>query len=374
MNKKIFAVLFLLIMIVFGSLILGINQTTTTIDNTHKIIYPAYSYKTANGTNVIVLFGNNSNYLPNYSPDLSPSTSGYQQSKYPAFYINLNSTENSLNSVVAPLGAGQGGFYAYLNVVGYYLGSSFTYNFTFVILLNAITEIYAEQAGFVYNWSAQLTFTSLYSYTGAGGNIYTYNGSLTYNPSSLGYSSYSYFSTTAFNYGNGYYDPLYNVILTSSPFSNIGNKPIYTITFNYPNGDFNLFLNGITVYNAVNTYSLGLTNGSYLITFQISNNNYDTNYSLAFVVNGKSETVNLFGNSTFTQHGYLALYVYLILGGILLLAIMRISNGIFMVYTMSMWIFIFIGYKLQIPYFNTALILNILTLIVGIFTYKMVIE
>ena len=161
MNKKIFAVLFLLIMIVFGSLILGINQTTTTIDNTHKIIYPAYSYKTANGTNVIVLFGNNSNYLPNYSPDLSPSTSGYQQSKYPAMYVNLNSTENSLNSVVAPLGAGTGGFYAYLNVIGYYLGSSFTYNFTFVLSLNAITEIYAEQSGDVYNWTAQLTFTSL---------------------------------------------------------------------------------------------------------------------------------------------------------------------------------------------------------------------
>lgn len=192
--------------------------------------------------------------------------------------------------------------------------------------------------------------------------IYPFNNLVVINPFTYTYNSATYKTGSDFNAPNYvFYANMFNY--------NVANK-YYTITFtDYTS--FNLLIEGNNYTSTNNQVIVSLPNGSYSYSFYI-NGNYSTLLSDSFSVYGTPRTINLaYGHSTLLN---LQALVYIALSMILLVSIIRMSGNLFSVYGISSLFFMYIGYELHIQYFGTTLIMTVITLIAGLFVYKVILE
>ncbi len=148
----------------------------------------------------------------------------------------------------------------------------------------------------------------------------------------------------------------------------IGAKAYY-VTF-IDNQSFTLKFENQTYSSENDKLTLLMFDGSYNYSFSTNGVNYT---KANIVISGFNLTVNLI-YVTGLFSGIYAFYVYI---GVMLLGMGMIltgTKGFFTSYVLSGLIFMFIGYKLDIEYFNLTLIVSIITIIAGIIAYKFVLE
>lgn len=143
----------------------------------------------------------------------------------------------------------------------------------------------------------------------------------------------------------------------------------YSVDFYSPNGTrFNLTINNQEYYN-VNNMSVVLKNGSYEYSISMGK----TNYTNTIYVFGANQTINVLVYS-FISYQALELFTFIAIVIGLMIVIMRYTDGSMIYLGTSGMLFIFMGYHLGIPYFNTNLILLVVMVIIGLFSYKLVME
>lgn len=143
----------------------------------------------------------------------------------------------------------------------------------------------------------------------------------------------------------------------------------YNVNFYTPNHKvFNLTINN-KVYKDVSNLIVPLKNGSYSYTVQSGNSIYNN----TIYINGNNLTINvLVFTYLSSQTIQLIAFLSIVIG--LMIVIMRYTDGSLIYLGASGILFTFIGYSLGVPYFNTSLLLLFVFVIVGLFSYKMVME
>jgi hypothetical protein len=174
---------------------------------------------------------------------------------------------------------------------------------------------------------------------------------------------YTYNSAT-YKTGSNFDVP--NYVYYANMYSYNTNNIYYTVHF-IGNTNFALKYNNQNFSSISDSLTLLLQNGSY--TFVV----YQGNSTFSF-------TQTILGNSTVNVDYYknatvkLQSAVYIGLTLIMIIAIMRMSGNLFIIYGISSLFFILIGFELNLQYFGISLIMTIITLIAGLFVYKVILE
>jgi hypothetical protein len=168
-------------------------------------------------------------------------------------------------------------------------------------------------------------------------------------------------------------------------YNNVNVTPVYYI-FNFLGHNYTSTQEGTNLVNTTYIFYLNLTvpNGTYyyiatpVIEYQSFSNGLPiyqyipmTNYSITgyFIISGSNFNLNVTNPLPLINYKQIYFYAYLVISGLLIMAVLKLSNGLIMAYSMSASLFMLIGYKLNLPFFNTSLIMTVITLISGMFVY-----
>ena len=368
MRKDASGVILLVLLIGISSLLIMSSNNSNTVNGNNII---------NNGTNHIFILTKHvlENGIKNYSNNQSTSN-----------IINLNSISNviSTNSYTNYTSPSFSIFvgvdshirnYMYNNNYEFLLAVTFTINFgtlfgsaTGILYFGVPNEpeYYTFIMGSNLPFIANLTMLNIYC---------TFYGSSNTIASEIIPTNNTYFPENNFtyNYINAINPQNNSTYLMVNYFWNLrdnsvyANNYLYKVTFFY-NRKFNFTLQNFVDYN-VTSVIIYLSNGSYSYTFSVNN----TTTSAVLNVNGNSVSVNL-ANAYLYGNTNVYLYIYLTLSFILLIAILKMSKGFLATYSMVSVSIIYMGYNLQLPYFNITIVVSILTLLIGIFVYMVVLN
>ncbi len=361
--KKEYGIIFIVIVIIFSAFVItmqnNVSGNNSTIINAHynKTLYITYY----SNSNIQYSFTNNSTPAISFSPAITTTN----------IELNVEVNSNSyLNSFFTNLLSSN----SYVGSIEYLTGT--VYEGTTASAFNETIPMLFSAGSF-----GSTSFSLASRYTSANFNlsasdIYFYGSSpLMAQDTQQAYSTYFLATPQSFLYNSityssstGFYQPtfLFSYYLSSS--STIHNA--YALTFtDYTS--FNLLIDGSNYTSTNNQVVISLPNGSYAYSFYI-NGNYSTILSDSISVYGAPRTINLaYGHSTLLS---LSALIYIALSMILLIAIIRMSGNLFSVYGISSLFFLYIGYELKIQYFGITLIMTIITLLSGLFVYKVILE
>lgn len=374
MNEKVFAVIIILLfmtsaLVIFSSESANAPQPLSIIQKEHitndSLYYHTSNYtvnETFNSThtNTKIYIGNYNNVTAdNFKPaqTFTTDTSSNTTSE-PLTYFDFEGNDSIIYSKLKALD------FLVVNIQGTALiqnGSAVTLNYAGIsVYLNP--EVY----GFEVN---SLTFYYTEPNGTANSNIYDINVNLTpsntfYNDSSftfvtspylIAFSPYQYtYSSSADYLGfNNYLIPTY--IFTYTIYNYSPTTHIYKVTFN-SNTNFHMDINGTNYTSAGNQLIVYYPSGSY------SYSSWTTNYSNrtygSFTIVNKNLTIQLVLLSTQIVQS-VQLGIFLIAGGTLLFFVINRIRGFLAGTAILSLLYVFIGYKLNIEYFNTNMILYI---------------
>ena len=362
--KKIYGVIIILIIMVFSIFVINLQNNNQTIVNNnnshyHNVLYITYY----SNSNIQYSFTNKTNNSSiSFTPD-SISTSNME------FYIVINSN-NYINSLFENLLStnAYAGAIIYLSGTVWVGSTSYAFNQSIPALFGSNTF-----GSISYSFAARFTAANLNISTT---DIYFYGASplISYDTQEA-YSTYFnaipqsfIFNSITYSDGTNFYNPVFYYYYYLASSLQIHN--VYSITFTDYTA-FNLLIDGSNYTSVNNQVVITLPNGSYSYSFYI-NGNYSTLLSSSISVYGTPRTINLaYGHSVLLN---LQALVYIALTMILLVAIIRMSGNLFSIYGISALFFMYIGYELHIQYFGTTLIMTVITLISGLFVYKVILE
>lgn len=366
MNKLI-AILILLIVIATSVVIITSQQANSVpkyefpvsinrINNTTIIHYPKYNIEEqiVNGVNYIYFVNDSSS---NITPDITTGSvpTGDNFTVELTFNGNFNNTSNNNFMVAYIQGFSDAGKF---NFNGYI---SLDYAITNIIGILPDTSVFYAECGNTAYASFNLTFTN--QYYNLNDSLTSLNGSITYSPTAISYNSnnteYSISTSSPKTYITNYSISYY--------YSNIGiSSVIYSNVFTSNNNTFSLFINNEQFINVKSVVIL-LPNGVYAYNYSIGNK---SSQGLLYV-NGK-DTDTVLSITSFSNATILFLYLGIVFISLILIG--KYTRGFVITYSLSGILFLFIGYKEQIEFFNQDLILIIITFLALLFTYKVVIE
>jgi len=392
MNTKAMLVIIILIIIAISSIIISQPQNVKIASyNNGNLVLPYY-------------VSNNSSYVT-LMPTITNSFIPFATIDAPNANINLNVTSNlvtyekSLNKTIwADLIIMVDGSASLSN------GATFRLNYTVPALYNRTLHL---GFGDVNNVNVNLTILPqfIYDYVVNG----TFNTNYNYNflpdyletiPNVINYVSSQYKINASY-----YNIPTYNITVKYSStqtagylyslntymhsfimkYNNVNVTPVYYI-FNFLGHNYTSSQEGTNLVNTTYIFYLNLTvpNGTYyyittpVIEYQSFSNGLPiyqyipmTNYSVTgyFIISGSNFNLNVTNPLPLINYKQIYFYAYLVISGLLILAVLKLSNGLIMAYSMSASLFMLIGYKLNLPFFNTSLIMTVITLISGMFVY-----
>jgi hypothetical protein len=392
MNTKAMLVIIILIIIAISSIVISQPQNVKTASyNNGNLVLPYY-------------VSNNSSYVT-LMPTITNSIMPFAIINSPNANINLNVTSNlvtyekSLNKTIwTNLIVMVDGSASLSN------GATFRMNYTVPALYNRTLHL---GFGDVNNVNVNLTILPqfIYDYVVNG----TFNTNYNYNflpdyletiPNVINYVSSQYKINASY-----YNIPTYNITVKYSStqtagylyslntymhsfimkYNNVNVTPVYYI-FNFLGHNYTSSQEGTNLVNTTYIFYLNLTvpNGTYyyittpVIEYQSFSNGLPiyqyipmTNYSVTgyFIISGSNFNLNVTNPLPLINYKQIYFYAYLVISGLLILAVLKLSNGLIMAYSMSASLFMLIGYKLNLPFFNTSLIMTVITLISGMFVY-----
>ena len=392
MNTKAMLVIIILIIIAISSIVISQPQNVNTSSyNNGNLVLPYY-------------VSNNSSYVT-LMPTITNSITPFAIINSPNANINLNVTSNlvtyekSLNKTIwADLIVMVDGSASLSN------GATFRLNYTVPALYNRTLHL---GFGDVNNVNVNLTilpqFIFDYVVNGTFNTNYNYNFLPDYLetiPNVINYVSSQYKINASY-----YNIPTYNITVKYSStqtagylyslntymhsfimkYNNVNVTPVYYI-FNFLGHNYTSTQEGTNLVNTTYIFYLNLTvpNGTYyyiatpVIEYQSFSNGLPiyqyipmTNYSVTgyFIISGSNFNLNVTNPLPLINYKQIYFYAYLVISGLLIMAVLKLSNGLIMAYSMSASLFMLIGYKLNLPFFNTSLIMTVITLISGMFVY-----
>ena len=392
MNTKAMLVIIILIIIAISSIIISQPQNVKIASyNNGNLVLPYY-------------VSNNSSYVT-LMPTITNSFIPFATIDAPNANINLNVTSNlvtyekSLNKTIwADLIVMVDGSASLSN------GATFRLNYTVPALYNRTLHL---GFGDVNNVNVNLTilpqFIFDYVVNGTFNTNYNYNFLPDYLetiPNVINYVSSQYKINASY-----YNIPTYNITVKYSStqtagylyslttymhsfimnYNNVNVTPVYYI-FNFLGHNYTSSQEGTNLVNTTYIFYLNLTvpNGTYyyittpVIEYQSFSNGLPiyqyipmTNYSVTgyFIISGSNFNLNVTNPLPLINYKQIYFYAYLVISGLLIMAVLKLSNGLIMAYSMSASLFMLIGYKLNLPFFNTSLIMTVITLISGMFVY-----
>lgn len=390
MNKKIL-VLLILIVIGISSIIITQPNVATVSANQGNFVAP---YKITNNS-TYVWFNyttSNQNTIEPYTTNSAPILNS------PGAIIHINTPNTIINAENNIISGIDNNIIMLVDGTALYNGHSIRLNYTTFYLIghNANMGFGSNIQDVNLNITILPEFTDLCTNaTGVLIDKYIYYYLPDYMQSSP--ISYNYISTQYEINTSAYYLPTYNYNIAYSATSQAGylfslntymqsftikyndtnTTPIYYIfTFlsqNYTSSKVSTSLLN-TNYRLYLNFSLPNGTYSYIETPVIFyNNTYIDMVNLSvsgyIVIDGANVVLNVVNPPTILNLEQVYLYVYLTISSILIIAILKISNGLIMVYSMASSLFMLIGYNLQLPYFNPSMIMSVITLIIGLFIY-----
>ena len=361
--KKQYGIIFIVIVIIFSAFIITMQNNLQTNNpnvihsNFNKTLFITYysnsniQYSFANNSSAIAFKPaitttnielnvevNGNNYINSFFTNLLSSNAYAGSIIYLTGTVYEGTTASAFNETI-PILSGSG----YFGSTSFSLASRYTAaNFNI-----SVSDIYFYGSSPLMSQDTQQAYSTYFLST----------------PQSFLYNSISYSNGSA-----GFYQPtfLFSYYLSSS----LTVHNAYALTFtDYTS--FNLLIDGSNYTSTNNQVVISLPNGTYAYSFYI-NGNYSTILSDSISVYGAPRTINLaYGHSTLLS---LSALIYIALSMILLIAIIRMSGNLFSVYGISSLFFLYIGYELKIQYFGITLIMTIITLLSGLFVYKVILE
>lgn len=385
MNKKAIGVIILMLVITLSSVLItagngkvmneingisinkNLNTNITYVNYSNEYLL-AHSIKIGNASNM-------ANHLNKYNGLVKQTLIHYKilnsQPKAtcltaPNFLINCNLPTNLFNYLNNLPGGGGALIY---NISATYVESGSVYSF------NNYNPMYAGWTSFGYGngnvqdfISKQIPLDKYSQFVTAKqylNNISTLPNYIQFSLKNWVYyaNNYEFQNATNVNY---WYSVIYkeNVFYSNS----ISSNSLYQFTFQDLKNTFNLSINGQT-YSNTNSITIDLSNGSYYYTVTFNNTTYYNN----LIVNGKGQIINV-ANSKLVQFTMIYFYVYITIAMLSIIAILRMSGGFLNIFGMTSVMYVYIGYNLQLPYFNITLITTIVTLLTSIIVYKLVLE
>ena len=245
-------------------------------------------------------------------------------------------------------------------------GNHFLFNVDIPVFPGTTQELYNMPGVTVFN-STQ-TFLNEYSplipNTYIPNNINQLPNYISYNPIKFKYNAQTY-QTKNSTGATVWYTPTYNI---SAYYANSSSPiPAYQITFTN-NVPFNITIAG-TTYTDQTSLTVSEPNGTYYYTVTYNGSTY---YSTV-VVSGQNIQVNI-KSIPIIINTMAYLYLYLAISFIGVMALLRLSQGFISIYGMLSVMIVYLGYRLQVEYFNTTLIAIIVTMLCAFISYKVVLE
>ena len=392
MNTKAMLVILILIIIAISSIVISQPQNVKTASyNNGNLVLPYY-------------VSNNSSYVT-LMPTITNSIMPFATIDNPEAYINLNVTSNlvtyekSLNKTIwANLIVMVDGSASLSN------GATFRMNYTVPALynrtlflgfgdVNSVNVNLTILPQFIYDYVVNGIFNTNYNYNFLPDYLETIPNVINYVSSQYKINA-SYYNIPTYNitvkYSStqtaGYLYSL-NTYMHSfiMKYNNVNVTPVYYI-FNFLGHNYTSTQEGTNLVNTTYIFYLNLTvpNGTYyyiatpVIEYQSFSNGLPiyqyipmTNYSITgyFIISGSNFNLNVTNPLPLINYKQIYFYAYLVISGLLIMAVLKLSNGLIMAYSMSASLFMLIGYKLNLPFFNTSLIMTVITLISGMFVY-----
>lgn len=390
MNKKIL-VLLILIVIGISSIIITQPNVSTVSVNHGNFISP---YLITNNSTYVWF-----NYSTSYQNTVKPyTTNSAPNSATPGAIVhinvpnNINNAENNIIFNIDPnlilLVDGTALYYGHeirLNYTTFYLigynailtfGSNVQDVNVNITILPEFTDLCTNSTGvyidkFIYYYlpdymqSAPIAYNYISTQYVVNSSAYylpTYNYNIAYSATSqAGYlfSLNTYMQSFTINYKGTNTTPIYYIFTflsqnyTSSKVSTSLLNTNYRLYLNFslPNGTYSYIETPVIFYN-----------NTYIDMINLSVSGY-------IVIDGANVVLNVVNPPTILNLEQVYLYVYLTISSILIIAILKISNGLIMAYSMASSLFMLIGYNLQLPYFNPSMIMSVITLVIGLFIY-----
>ena len=385
-------VIIILIIIAISSIVISQPQNVkTTSYNNGNLVLPYY-------------VSNNSSYVT-LMPTITNSITPFAIINSPNANINLNVTSNlvtyekSLNKTIwADLIVMVDGSASLSN------GATFRMNYTVPALYNRTLHLGFGDVNnvnvnltilpqFIFDYVIDGNFTTNYNYNFLPDYLETIPNVINYVSSQYKINA-SYYNIPTYNitvkYSStqtaGYLYSL-NTYMHSfiMKYNNVNVTPVYYI-FNFLGHNYTSTQEGTNLVNTTYIFYLNLTvpNGTYyyiatpVIEYQSFSNGLPiyqyipmTNYSITgyFIISGSNFNLNVTNPLPLINYKQIYFYAYLVISGLLIMAVLKLSNGLIMAYSMSASLFMLIGYKLNLPFFNTSLIMTVITLISGMFVY-----
>ena len=359
MNKYLFTILVLLI-IVFGVILFTSTSQSSNTLNGYKF-YSNNNTLVVNDKNITIkdIQINGSTYVY-VSPSVKQNSSNSVQSDFTEepYEIGLRFIGNASNF---PYYTGVDYNYLAVHITGSYVISGTTYSYNDILpfsLTNNRSEDYIVFDGYTF-----FDFGVSYNFTIIPTNLIfnSNNNSISTPTTSTVFNPYDYnISSSFFKNGDTNLTFRYNI------FSNSNTKD-YLITI-YSNQTFSLTLNENNItYPFTNKITLLLPNGTYSYKFTY-NGNISYKYG-SFVVDGKNISFNV-------QQGFILhkltyeLYFYLIISIVGIILFVRMLGSTLIAYNLVGLAFLYIGYMNNISYFRTNTIMYLAILIIGLLSYK----
>ena len=375
MNKQAIAVLLFLILIGISAIVINgsngkiANETSPIIshpENNVSIIYYSNQYLLShshivNNTtyNSLIMHMKKQNILYNSSIKISNAVATIP---YGLDAPNYNIT------FIYPLN-----LYNYLlpkhGVIIYQQQITFTESGTHYIL-NQTSPVFPGKTFYGYgnsnvaDYYERDTLLSEYAVIISGTNFLN---SITTLPNYISYSPAQFiYNANQYQHNSTYWvTPTYNI---SAYYSNSAAPiPAYPITFTN-NVPFNITIAG-TTYTDQTSLTVSEPNGTYYYTVTYNGSTY---YSTV-VVSGQNVQVNI-KSIPIIINTMAYLYLYLAISFIGVMALLRLSQGFISIYGMLSVMIVYLGYRLQIEYFNTTIIAIIITMLCAFISYKVVLE
>lgn len=369
MNTKIIGIIIMLLMITSTSLLMESNQQFTTHSqvkgfNGSDIIYSNSTYimGTIDGIYFVDSFNNGWHYsLYRTEPTVNKSviadtssTAQYYQSTI-KFTGSYNTSDNVYNKTEYVAVFVHGDIFTTANISG--LSPVISYDEYLPFALNNKGQIESDNTFANEYYQQNLSFTP---------TDYLFNiNNDTISPSPLGID----FGPTTYHTNPNLVNQtfIFNYyIYNGSSFRNV-----YYLNITDSGQSFSIQINGIT-YPFATSQSILLKNGTYNYSYALNTNNVSYNRHGIIVINGKNVALNLaFGLlPLFNIQNYL--YVFLILLSMLIFS--RFLRGFLIGYSVVGILFLYIGFKAGLQYFDIDTIIYVVLLLAAIITYKLVLE
>lgn len=336
-----------------------------------------YHFFNANSASDTVFTGVATTTLPQYNVsyvipseavnyELSKETQSNLSSFYPNLYVYMNMTEIFSNAVIKVSEIAE--------TFSHYGVGFGTYGTEYP------TVVYEND-----------TFTSLFNRNPAGYNgepqITPLQGIINQNPNPLYYDSYSFQDGKNWTYVNYSVDLSYSIL-------NYQSSTLYPVTF-YANetnvSGFYLMVVSQSSFNAYfnftsidNKYVLDFPNGTFFYNVVLIKYKDVAGINVTYYVHVNNQYFSIHGSGIDVNVGLLQtnnvnlsqfyFYLFIAVTVITIGIVLKIGDGYLMPSVLTLNLFLFLGFELNIEYFTSSVIASFMTLIIGYFVYDAVMK